>query len=478
MTPHMRGPALGLACLSLCVASVLCLDCSASHAARSETDEPSSVVPPEQLSQPTAPALATRGHTRPVTPRELHAIQPLIDAAERVRSLRFLRAVPVLVQDPDAIMGYVDAQIKQDELERSRTIYSALGLLPAGLDVRKLLLRLMGEQIVGYYDVEAHHLVVREDIMRAFGGGTDKPAVELAEARVVLVHELVHALQDQHLGLSANIDQKRDSDADNAFRALIEGDATLAMIAFALEREALPLAELTRNPARVRNLSELVRGSPLAGSELGSAPAIVRVPLLSAYVDGLTFVANLHGDGGWGRVDRTHADPPASSEQVLHPERFAQRDPPERLRWPGARDALGKGYELLHEDTLGELEMGVYFGLGSPEPVAKRAVAGWGGDRLYVYRSSEGKAAVLWLMSWDDEHEAVEAEQAAGRALGISPRAERAQQLVVRSGRALLLLRNVPQELHVALRERFEHWAGRLAKKAQHDGEVGPTQAD
>jgi hypothetical protein len=469
----------------LFVALLAACACGASPRPPAATSDPLQVPAPKGATQDENHAVAARGHTRPVTSRELRAIQPLIDAAARVRGLPFVREVPVLVQDPDAIMAYVDSQIEKDDLDRSRTIYVALGLLPADLDIRKLLLRLMGEQIVGYYDVEAHHLVVREDVMRAFGGSSAKQTVDLAEARVVLVHELVHALQDQHLGLSEHIDQKRDSDAENAFRALIEGDATLAMIAFALESEALPLAELTRNPARVRNLSDLVRGSPLAGSELGTAPPIVRVPLLSAYVDGLTFAANLHGDGGWGRLDRAHADPPVSTEQVLHPERFARREAPERPRLPGARDALGRGYRLLHEDTLGELEMSVYFGLGSPEAQAQRAGEGWGGDRLYAFGAANGKTAVLWLTSWDDEAQAIEAEQAAEHARDAAKPTERTEQQIVRVGRALLMTRNVPVDLQQAARARFEQWASTLPSNPRagtasigSNSHVGQNQTD
>jgi len=431
--------------------------CASSQVAGAAHNEPASPRMEALAPAERAAAAPQRGHTRDVTPRELLAVRPLIEAAERVRGLRFAHEVPVLVQDPDAIMGYVDSQIKADELERSCTIYTALGLLSPQLDVRKLLLRLMGEQIVGYYDVDTHRLVVRDDVMRAFGGIGGNPSVDLAEARVVLVHELVHALQDQHLGLSANIAKKRDSDADNAFRALVEGDATLAMIAFALERESLPLAELTRNPARVRNLSELVRGSPLAGSELGSAPPIVRVPLLSAYVDGLTFAAYLHGDGGWGRVDRAHADPPASTEQVLHPERFAHRVAPEHPRLADARTALGRDFKLLYQDTLGELEMRVYFELGSPTLDAQRAVRGWRGDRLYAYVGAASETAIAWVASFADEREAELAQRAAERAAATSPKDARARQLVARAGRQVLMLRNVPSELHAALRERFEH---------------------
>jgi hypothetical protein len=442
------------------VASLVCvlLGCAGPQVDGGQSAETTSDASPYAYAAAQSGAGALSGHTRPVTARELAAIDGLMHAAERVRGLRFARAVPVLVQDTHAITAYVDSQIEAEELERARVVYTALGLLDRQLDVRSLLLRLMGEQIVGYYDVDRHHLVVRDDVMRAFGGSR-KQVVDVAEARVVLVHELVHALQDQHLRLSAIMDEQRDSDADNAFRAMVEGDATLAMIAFAMQRESVPLSELTSNPARVRNLSELVRASPLAGTELGSAPAIVRVPLLSAYVDGLAFAANLHGDGGWGRVNRAHADPPASSEQVLHPERFVRRDAPERPRLAGAQSALGEDYELVHEDSLGELELSVYFGQASGDRAARRAANGWGGDRLYAYRGASEDAAIVWLTTWDDEREAVQAHDAAQRVVSAAPARERAQHFVARSGRAVLILRHTPPELHADVHARFVSWA-------------------
>lgn len=415
---------------------------------------PAEPAPNAAAPEPEQNATAPKGNTRPVTDRERHAIDELMEAAQRIRGLRFERDVPVLVQDPTAIMAYVETQIDAKELERSRMVYVALGLLSPKLDVRSLLLRLMGEQIVGYYDLDRGYLVVRDDVMRAFGGARTAAPVDLAEAKVVLVHELVHALQDQRLGLSARMDEKRDSDGDSALRSLVEGDATLAMIAYSLQGESVPLSDLTTDPARVRNLSEFVRSSPLAGSELGSAPAIVREPLLSSYVDGLTFVANLHGDGGFSRINRVHADPPQSTEQVLHPERFVHHDAPQSLRLKDAGTALGSQYALWHEDTLGELEMRIYFAQGSTDSIAARAAQGWGGDRLYAYRSAAGQMAVVWLTTWDKQLEADEAQTAAEHVLVPA----HATDFVARSGTALLIARGIPTELQEGLRERFAAW--------------------
>jgi hypothetical protein len=395
---------------------------------------------------------AQTGTRRTPSLRESRVISELMTAAERVRSLRFKTPVPVLVEDRARITDYVATQLEEEEVERARIVYAALGLLPADLDVRSLLLRLMGEQVVGYYDADAKHLVVRDDVMRGFTQPHEKQAEsEFAEARIVLLHELVHALQDQNLQLSSHIHAERDTDASNAFHALVEGDATLAMIGYALEREDIPLHRLTGNPAQVRSFSDVVRHSPLAGSELEQAPAIVRIPLLSAYVDGLAFAASLHGSGGFAAVDRAHADPPASTEQVLHPERYARTDTPTRVLLPELPQLSAAGYELLREDTLGELEMSVYFGQGVAEEDAKSAAAGWDGDRIRVYRAKDRPAAVVWLSVWDNAAEAEQAATAAKRVLDLGPTALRAGGSVGSRGTRVLILRELAPDLRQSL---------------------------
>jgi hypothetical protein len=427
----------------------------------SDARGPNSVAPPPSAAEPAAASTARKtpdpSTRRKPSTREARVIEELMRAAERVRNLRFTRPVPVLVENRARITDYVSSQIEEDELERARVVYTALGLLPEDLDVRALLLRLMGEQVVGYYDADEKHLVVRDDIMRGFTRTQPRDGNEendLAEARIVLLHELVHALQDQNLELSAHIHADRDTDASNAYHALVEGDATLAMIGYALEREEIPLQRLTGNPTQVRSFSDVVRRSPLAGSELEQAPAIVRVPLLSSYVDGLAFCASLHGSGGFAAVDRAHTSPPVSTEQVLHPERFAEPDVPTSLSLPALPELEAAGYELVREDTLGELEMGVYFSQAGSLEEAKRAAEGWDGDRIRVYRDRTGKdrpAAVVWLSVWDSERDAEQAETASLRALGAAGRGLKERSGVYRRRERVLTLRELTPELRAAL---------------------------
>jgi hypothetical protein len=487
---HAARVSAQLACL--CVALAGCAGRQAPTSSQRGALPATDVLHTEGGSEraPAPPKIVPRGHTRPVTSNELRAIDALMRDAERVRELSFTREVDVIVQDAAAIEAYVESEIEPEHVEEASVLYGALGLIDPAIDLRALWLRLMSEQVVGYYDIDHGRLSIREDVMRAFedaGGGRVKKrsrqalgrnkggsAVDLEEARVVLIHELVHALQDQHLDLAKTMKQERDTDGENALRALVEGDATLAMVSYVFEREGVPLHALTRDPARVRGLSNAVT-APMQGTELAKAPAIVRVSLMSAYVDGLSFAAALHGAGGFSRLNRAYAELPASSEQVLHPERFVRGEAVLRIALPDARSLLGEGYELVVEDTLGELELSVYFGTGAREAVARRAADGWNGDRVYVFRGAAGALSAVWITSWDDERHATEAEAAARAVINAALPAERASHAVFREEDAVLITRGVTPEQLEAVRGRFSAWVGR-GKSSLVDAKERPAR--
>lgn len=388
------------------------------------------------------------------TAREQRAIDELERVAEQVRALRFVRPVPFRIQTREVITQFVREKIDAEALERARFVYVALGLIEPDLDVEQLLVGVLGEQIVGYYDPEGGLMVVREDVVAQLGGRSRRHR-DLDEAEMVIVHELVHALQDQRLGLGRGYDEERDTDADNAFASLVEGDATLAMFGHMAERSGQPLLRLTRNIGALRSI---VRSSPLngQGQELERAPPIVRQPLLSRYVDGMVFCATLHGQRGWTGVDAAHRSPPRSTEQVLHPERYLAGDEPVSIVIPAIPSLEDAGWSAHGEDTLGELEMGIYFGLASSEERDVSAAQGWGGDRLRVYRSASDQAAVVWFTVWDT---LAEAQEAHASAAAVARLATDGLAHVERSGRALLILRGLPTSEQGAVRTAFREFA-------------------
>jgi len=247
---------------------------------------------------------------------------------------------------------------------------------------------------------------------------------------------------------------------ENAFRALIEGDATLAMIGYLIKKQQpdARLGELTGNPLWIRSIASMINQMPMAGPELANAPPIVRVPLLSAYVDGLAFAANLHGRGGWRAIDLAHKSPPTSTEQVLHPQRFLSGDTPRVVPIPDIPALDKAGYKLVEEDTLGELEIRIYFAQGTSEKTAEKAAEGWSWDRIRLYRKESGEKAIIWFTNWDDESEAKEAEEAARMALESVKESRRSLFSVERSDTTVLIIRELPRHLQQEVLEVWSKW--------------------
>ena len=432
--------------IRVALACVLLIGCASRHieAASPPVAIRQSAPPPPVTEPPTTKP--TVGKQRAATPIEKRVIAGLANTAESVRNLRFNAPVTVEVEDEVAIAASLLEQVKAEDIARAKAIYTALGLLPRDIDLKKLLDEVLSEQVVGYYDPETHRLVVRDDVMAGLQGARVAPA-QLEETKFVLVHELVHALQDQRLGLGASHDVERDSDPENAFRSVVEGDATLAMMAHALRGQGLPLSLLTND---VSNLDAVIDTDALvSGQKLTDAPAILRVTLVAPYLRGLQLAATVHKHGGWPAVDRLHRDPPTTTEQVLHPDKYLRREKPTPITLPRFGRLDRAGYKTLQEDTLGELELAVYLGQRLAGEYNAAAAAGWDGDRLRVYTLGD-KRAVVWFTVWDTVRDA---RQAARAAQQVSPKNQNAR--VVRRGRAVLVVREVPLTFHAEIMAAF-----------------------
>ena len=387
------------------------------------------------------------GDGRQPTANEALAMNALVLEAQRIRGLQFVRPVNIRVQNSAAIRASLSAEMEEDELLESRDVYIALGLLAPDVDIREVLLRVLGEQVVGYYDTKHARLVVREDVLGSVmhTGRLNPRAID--PSATVLVHELVHALQDQVLGLGVSYEAERTVDEGNAFHALVEGDATLAMMVYGHDT---PLERVTSRIDILRMALDSGFSDLGDSPELNRAPPIVRIPLLSAYYDGALFCATLHARRGWATVNRAYRELPASSEQVLHPERFVRGERPVPIVLPALPELATEGFVTVAENTIGELELRVYFDLGV-DVDEYRAADGWGGDRLRVVRDGSGTLGAIWATRWDTELDAIEAEAAARAVMDTVPVGERASFAVARVDRNVVILRAIAPELHAGI---------------------------
>ncbi|HEX7118098.1 MAG TPA: hypothetical protein VF212_04885 [Longimicrobiales bacterium] len=320
-------------------------------------------------------------------------VDSLLPRLEVLSGLDAREPIRVARQDRAAVRGYVERQLDEElpagELEGIRAAYVAFGLMPDTLDLRRLMLDLYTEQVVGYYDPDAEALYVVE-------------GVPPAELRPVVVHELVHALQDQHADLDALMARERGNDRQTAAQAAIEGHATLVMFAWLMESRTGGAVDARQLPDLTPQLEPLLEAQNEQFPVFRSAPRIIRRTLLFPYVSGAGFVQALWRAepraAGAGYPAPLGERLPASTEQVLHPqERFLDgRDAPTEV----ALSAVEGGWRSLYESTLGELETSILLSEHLGEGADSLAV-GWDGDRYALLESPAGERALVWVSVWD-----------------------------------------------------------------------------
>jgi hypothetical protein len=292
---------------------------------------------------------------------------------------------------PELIEEEIDAE---DAAAQSRSL-AALGLIPQGINLFDLTVRLMGEQAAGFYDP------LTDEMLVLFDGN-------LGVTEYFYSHEVIHALQDAHLDPDDFMEDMTELNSDQALAALAlyEGDAVAGSTAYLSDHPALALA--------------LLREAEGDFPVMDEAPAAIGITLLFPYTSGLTFVDRLLSEGGWDAVNAAYANIPVSTEQILHPLKYLDRDEPVSVALPDPTAALGESWRIVDEDTLGELQTAVLLAAFDPgegfngitgeidlPEAARNAAAGWDGDQFALWENGDGGQEILvWRSVWDTPQDA------------------------------------------------------------------------
>jgi hypothetical protein len=362
-----------------------------------------------------APTSLQGGGEPPVlTAEELRSLSDRIsEEVAELRGLDFRQEVELEVLDASGVRTWVEELIGRDytteDIAGEQDMARLLGMLAPDLDLRELYLDLMEDQVLGLYD----------PVERVFAVSSSAGSGVL---RMTLAHELTHALDDQHHGL-ARLQRQRDGngDAQLAFHCVAEGSGLAVMNAWmkgAMQRGELSMKELMALQEKMKGLDEV--------------PDYLWRPLLASYYLGSSFLVRsdrlLAGQleqPAFEDVERAFTDPPRSTEQVLHPERYwdsARVDEPRNL------DVVGEpaeGWTVRGEDTLGELGLGIVTlplerrgGLTTDVQMKVASLKfthgpseGWDGDRWVLLAKDEARV-LLHASVWDTVRDATEFEQA------------------------------------------------------------------
>ncbi|RME02530.1 MAG: hypothetical protein D6805_09605 [Planctomycetota bacterium] len=361
----------------------------------------------------------------------LKQLQPLKQQVQQIRKLPFKQNVAVGVKNKNQLAKYMLQQLNialpPAKARNLAIALRAFGLIEHKTNLRQVLVQFYKHNTGGFYDPTTKKLFIIQESTHSRGSA-------------VILHELTHALQDQHFNLYPlqRFFQNND-DQSAALSALVEGDATFTMF----------YPRIGHNLAAQKNLTRTFQLSAELGKEFNPAtknvPAIIQDTILFNYSQGLRFAIALHKKGGYRQINQAFRDPPASTEQILHPEKYlaAKRDEPVVVKLPPLRAFFPpkKGWRRVLKNTMGELGIQILLrehlaykklkklgplwrlarkytllrGLGRTamklwtRKRISQAAAGWGGDQYAVFHNPRTKqTSLLWYTYWDSPKDARE----------------------------------------------------------------------
>jgi hypothetical protein len=409
--PLRRSGILAALLVSLLVAA--CGSATPSPAPASATPAPATAAPPSATPEPETPSPSASPAAAACDPDDLPANPSAAPDTEdpnaalyeeieaQVTALRGIEASSDIARgvfDTPGLCAYITKAFAEDNPESLITgtegLLKALLLMDPDDELLDLYIELLTSQVAGLYDDDSKTMYV------VTSTGEIGPAEKITYA-----HEYTHALQDQRFDLSQVIgDDTDEGDRNLARTALVEGDATLLMSLWA--QQHLTPAELGE---------AATAADPAGEAILAKMPAILRETLLWPYTQGLQLTLRAFQQGGYGGIDALYGDPPASTEQVLHPEKLDSREAPAEVAFPDDLAAsLGDGWAVALQDTFGEYQLGILVGDAAGGASPTEAVAGWGGDRAAWITGPDGASAAVIDTRWDTVTDAEEFATALG----------------------------------------------------------------
>ncbi len=309
-----------------------------------------------------------------------------VKITEETRGLKFQELPVITVLSPDDFEARVRMEVDSEleNVEVNEALFKLLGLLEPDDDLRALYGELYGESVAGFYSSEDQQLVIP-------ASGREFTSLET----LTLVHELIHALTDQHFGFGPRMEEMVDSqqfDPASGLVSLVEGDATLAEIVYVNNLDTA---------ARNRLFAELETFEPPALD----VPLFMELALAFPYERGFEYVANRWAEGGWTAVNNLYEDPPGSTEEI---HLGAPSPATEVIEMERPAGMLPDGYEEIYDYTWGFLDILIMFEQVLGPEAAVDAATGWGGGRSLVGYDPEGEVVLVWEYAGDSPDETVE----------------------------------------------------------------------
>jgi hypothetical protein len=319
----------------------------------------------------------------PVTSRAefVKAADEVLQDMSEITGLSQVSPVKKTLRSREEIRAYVIRQMDEDKNADERYADArsaeAFGLIPKGFDLDAFMVELLTEQIAGLYDPKAHEFYIADWI-------------ELDDQRMVMAHELTHALEDQHFQIETWLKAARpNDDAELAREAFLEGSAMAAMVDYLLRGTGKSVMEMPEfDPA-------LFTGDLGDSPSMKKAPPFIKDTLIFPYFGGMTFTTAVLKPAGWKNMGKVFTNPPASTQQIIHPALYKSGHVPGKVTLPDIQSRLGKDWKKLDDNLMGEFGWKEALKQFLGEERANALAAGWEGDRYLVYEQQPSKRLLL-----------------------------------------------------------------------------------
>ena len=312
----------------------------------------------------------------------LQAADMVLVEVSKLLSLPVREPLKKSVRSREQIRDYLIRSMQDDEDSAKRyadrKALEAFGLIPKGYPLDEKLLALLTEQIAGLYDPKN-----REFFIADWNSAADE--------RVIMAHELTHALQDQHFGIQQWADAAEpNDDAGLAREAVLEGSATVAMIDYLLRDTGTSSRDIPDlDPS-------LLLGDPSTSPELAEVPLVIRDALLFPYLAGSSFIQRvLKAWNGWPDLHKLFDHPPVSTQQILHPDLYLRGVAPQTVSLVPLLKAVLREWKMLDENIVGELMLHIILKKFLGEDRTNELAPSWAGDRYAVYEQRSGGRVLL-----------------------------------------------------------------------------------
>ena len=316
--------------------------------------------------------------------------QEMEDAAQESRELELLEPLDITTITRAEYAEQNEASLEEefpaDSTADWQQVLVFMGFLEEGDNIAQIYTDMFSGNVLGYYEFTTKKLVIISE------NEGDWSVID----RSTIVHEMTHALQDQHFDLEQTQSAALETFTDDSYlstTSLIEGDAMISETIWLISNDLLD--------AYNDELSDL----DMSASE--EAPFFLQESTSFPYVYGAEFIVYFWQDGGWEAVNEVWDNPPTTTEQILHPEKYVEGEGAIPVAIADPTESMD-GWRVLEYNENGEFGTSLFLrNGGASDRDAATATEGWGGDADYIVTNDED-TALVWVSTWDTEDDADE----------------------------------------------------------------------